>query len=118
MTKNNIGRIQLYFNLKDPEEREIYNSISKKRNMSEYIKQAVKHYIHGADISPFLEESIKEVVRSTIREELSSGLKPEPEKSKKKIVKKEEKKVPTNIEKEEQESYQSMDVSGLEELFG
>lgn len=74
MNQEDIKRIHLRFNLRDKQDREIYQILSKKRNKTEFIRTAIEYFAHGIKMDPVMEEAIRKAVGETVREELKASL--------------------------------------------
>lgn len=53
-----IKRISVRFNTDFKEDKELLETLEKKRNQNGYIKMALKNFVSGTNLDPFLAESI------------------------------------------------------------
>lgn len=74
MAKDNekTKRIQLVLNLDNKVDKEVYNILAKKGNMSWYIKQAVLYFKKGSRLDLQTAEDLRNVITETIQETLGS----------------------------------------------
>ena len=68
-----IKRISVRFNTDFKEDKELLETLEKKRNQNGYIKMALKNFASGTN--PFLAESIADIVRETLKTELQGKMK-------------------------------------------
>lgn len=74
MASQNIKRINLQLNLADKEDKEIYGILRKKKNMSNYIRNAILYFNKGIKLDPILEETLKKIIGETVRNEIKDSL--------------------------------------------
>lgn len=74
MESKNIKRINLQLNLADKEDKEIYGILRKKKNMSDYIRNAILYFNKGIKLDPILEETLKKIIGETVRNEIKDFL--------------------------------------------
>ena len=70
-----IKRISVRFNTDFKEDKELLETLEKKRNQNGYIKMALKNFGSGTNLDPFLAESIADIVRETLKTELQGKMK-------------------------------------------
>ncbi len=70
-----IKRISVRFNTDFKEDKELLETLEKKRNQNGYIKMALKNFVSGTNLDPFLAESIADIVRETLKTELQGKMK-------------------------------------------
>ena len=70
-----IKRISVRFNTDFKEDKELLETLEKKRNQNGYIKRALKNFVSGTNLDPFLAESIADIVRETLKTELQGKMK-------------------------------------------
>lgn len=70
-----IKRISVRFNTDFKEDKELLETLEKKRNQNGYIKMALKNFVSGTNLDPFLAESIADIVRETLKTELRGKMK-------------------------------------------
>ena len=70
-----IKRISVRFNTDFKEDKELLETLEKKRNQNGYIKMALKNFVSGNNLDPFLAESIADIVRETLKTELQGKMK-------------------------------------------
>ncbi len=70
-----IKRISVRFNTDFKEDKELLEILEKKRNQNGYIKMALKNFVSGTNLDPFLAESIADIVRETLKTELQGKMK-------------------------------------------
>lgn len=70
-----IKRISVRFNTDFKEDKELLETLEKKRNQNDYIKMALKNFVSGTNLDPFLAESIADIVRETLKTELQGKMK-------------------------------------------
>lgn len=70
-----IKRISVRFNTDFKEDKELLETLEKKRNQNSYIKMALKNFVSGTNLDPFLAESIADIVRETLKTELQGKMK-------------------------------------------
>lgn len=70
-----IKRISVRFNTDFKEDKELLETLEKKRNQNGYIKMALKNFASGTNLDPFLAESIADIVRETLKTELRGKMK-------------------------------------------
>ena len=70
-----IKRISVRFNTDFKEDKELLETLEKKRNQNGYIKMALKNFSSGTNLDPFLAESIADIVRETLKTELQGKMK-------------------------------------------
>ena len=70
-----IKRISVRFNTDFKEDKELLETLEKKRNQNGYIKMALKNFVSGTNLDPFLAESIADIVRETLKTELQGTMK-------------------------------------------
>ena len=70
-----IKRISVRFNTDFKEDKELLETLEKKRNQNCYIKMALKNIASGTNLDPFLAESIADIVRETLKTELQGKMK-------------------------------------------
>ena len=70
-----IKRISVRFNTDFKEDNELLETLEKKRNQNGYIKMALKNFVSGTNLDPFLAESIADIVRETLKTELQGKMK-------------------------------------------
>ena len=70
-----IKRISVRFNTDFKEDKELLETLEKKRNQNCYIKVALKNFASGTNLDPFLAESIADIVRETLKTELQGKMK-------------------------------------------
>lgn len=70
-----IKRISVRFNTDLKEDKELLETLEKKRNQNGYIKMALKNFVSGTNLDPFLAESIADIVRETLKTELQGKMK-------------------------------------------
>ena len=66
-----IKRISVRFNTDFKEDKELLETLEKKRNQNGYIKMALKNFASGTNLDPFLAElqgKMKEMIETTIEE--------------------------------------------------
>ena len=70
-----IKRISVRFNTDFKEDKELLETLEKKLNQNGYIKMALKNFVSGTNLDPFLAESIADIVRETLKTELQGKMK-------------------------------------------
>lgn len=70
-----IKRISVRFNTDFKEDKELLETLEKKRNQNGYIKMALKNFASGTNLDPFLAENIADIVRETLKTELQGKMK-------------------------------------------
>ena len=131
MNQDDIKRIHLRFNLRDKQDREIYQLLSKKRNKTAFIRMAIEYFAHGVKMDPVMEEAVRKVVGETVREELKiylpeivkeslSGLSVEQPKKEPAMTKLEIKRIDDAEQPEEEDGLKPeeiLNMVGIEDLF-
>ena len=131
MNQDDIKRIHLRFNLRDKQDREIYQLLSKKRNKTAFIRMAIEYFAHGVKMDPVMEEAVRKVVGETVREELKiylpeivkeslSGLSVEQPKKESAMTKLEIKRIDDAEQPEEEDGLKPeeiLNMVGIEDMF-
>lgn len=131
MNQDDIKRIHLRFNLRDKQDREIYQLLSKKRNKTAFIRMAIEYFAHGVKMDPVMEEAVRKVVGETVREELKiylpeivkeslSGLSVEQPKKEPAMTKLEIKRIDDAEQPEEEDGLKPeeiLNMVGIEDMF-
>ncbi len=69
-----LKRINIVLNLANKEDREVYDILEKKGNMSWYIRKAVLQFHKGTRLDLQTAEDLRELIMETIRDTLGSNI--------------------------------------------
>lgn len=69
-----LKRINIVLNLANKEDREVYDILAKKGNMSWYIRKAVLQFHKGTRLDLQTAEDLRELITETIQDTLGAGI--------------------------------------------